>query len=87
MKQQTTIRNNARPTSVLVEKLEALGDESKTCVTRAVLREIIAKRLGLLETEDFRLHQQLIEARQQMRKLTYSFDSRQKMEAYFKQFE
>jgi hypothetical protein len=52
-------------------------------VTRSVLRDIIINRLGISEMYEFITKQERLETRRYMRKLTYSFEGRSKMEDFF----
>jgi hypothetical protein len=75
--------NKQKEHATSTEELVAKYNKTTNPVTRSVLRDIIINRLGINEMYEFIAKQERLEARRYMRKLTYSFESRSKMEAFF----
>lgn len=72
-------KEHATPTEELVVKMVSTTNP----VTRAVYREMIANRLGITEANEFKEKQEHRRTHRFMTGLTYSFESRSKMERFF----
>lgn len=71
--------NHATPLEELLVKYNA----ATNAVTKSVYRDIISARLGIRARQEEQYNEQLSNHIRFMRKLTYSFESRSKMEKYF----
>lgn len=71
--------DNSTPLEELLVKYNATTNP----VTKSVYRDIIASRLGITARHEATRSYELNNHVRYMRKLTYSFESRNKMEKYF----
>ena len=76
---ESKLKEHATSTQDLVTKYE----EATNPVTKAVIRSIIAGRLGITEREEQARKSRNISIRSYLENLTYSFESRSRMRQLF----
>ncbi len=79
---ETTNKEHHTSTEELVRKYY----EATNPVTKGSYRSIICNRLGVTASAEFSKHLDAWALREQMRRLTYSFESRSRMEEYFTKY-